>query len=57
MDTDTPYSHVCFMGNVPRLMNGRQLVMICAHFHEIPGVGGTSCHLSVSSVTDAAKVF
>lgn len=36
MYTNTPYSHVRFKGNVPCLMKVKQLVMICAHFHEIP---------------------
>ncbi len=39
MYTNTPYSHVRFKGNVPCLMKERQLVMICAHFHEIPKRG------------------
>lgn len=59
MYTNTPYSHVRFKGNVPCLMKERQLVMICAHFHEIPKrrkKKKASCHLSASSVTAAVEV-
>lgn len=57
MYTNTPYSHVRFKGNVPCLMKVRQLVMICAHFHEIPKrEKKPSCHLSASSVTAAVEV-
>lgn len=39
MYTNTPYSHVCFKGNVPRLGKERQRVMICAHSPDIPKGG------------------